>query len=173
MNDSITIGFSRPKALFPPPLFAWAIMLFDWSNFSHAYVRFHSTSYDRDLVYQASGSKVNFIGWARFQEIEVIVKEFEIPVSEDTQKAVVQYCIDSVGSGYALFGAFGIVAVKIAALFGKKIANPITQGGYWCSEVAAIILGDYLGADLTLADARRMTPTDVCNYLMQHPELKA
>lgn len=167
MNDSIVFGFSRPSNLFPPPLFAWLIMLFDWSNFSHSYIRFHSDAYDRDLVYQASGLKVNFIGWTMFQSEEVIVHEFQIPISTETKMKIVQYAIDNVGTPYALGAALGIVLVKITALFGKKIKNPISQKGYWCSEVAAIVLGDYMDAPITPDQARTMTPTDVCNFLLK------
>lgn len=172
MSNRIVFGFSRPKYNWPPPLFAWAIMAFEsltslkMVNYSHAYVRFYSNEWDREIVYQASGSKVNFISWDRFQKIEVIVHEFEIPVSDETMKKTAQFCVDSLGSGYALIGAFGMVLVRMARLFGSKIRNPITQGGYWCSEAAATILKDRLGAKISQDDIRDMLPTDVCNYLV-------
>jgi hypothetical protein len=172
--DNIVFGFSRPiTSYLPPPFFAWAIMLVDGSNFSHSYIRFHSDSYDRDLVYQASGLRVNFIGLPLFQSQEVIVKEFTIPVSEATKMKVVQFAIDNVGIPYSLGAALGILAVKIAALAGRKIKNPISQQGYFCSELAAIILEDYLGADFTSDQVKCMTPTDVYNYLSQHPKLQS
>jgi hypothetical protein len=167
MNDSIIIGFSRPSKLWPLPLFAWAIMLFDWSNFSHAYIRFSMDAYDREMVFQASGLRVNFMPWTTFQTMEVIVHEFEIPVSAETKQAVIQYALDEVGTPYALLAAFGIIPVKIAALFGKKIKNPITQKGDWCSEEAAIVLKDYDQIPFTADQVRCMTPTDVYNYLVK------
>lgn len=171
--DTITLGFSRPSKLWLPPLFSWAIMLFDWSNFSHTYIRFHSDSYDRDLVYQASGLKVNFIGWKMFQSEEVVVREFVIPVAAAAKLKVVQFAIDNVGKPYSLGAVLGIIVVKIAGLFGHKIKNPISQQGYFCSELAALILEDYCNAQLSNDDVKRMTPTDVCNYLIQHPEMQA
>lgn len=164
MNDYIIIGFSRPLAKFQ--LFADAIMLFDRSSFAHAYIKFHSDSYDRDLVYQASGLRVNFMGWNLFKSQEVIVKEFVIPVAPETKQKVIQFAMDNVGMPYSLGAALGILAVKGAALIGVKIKNPISQRGYFCSELAAIILEDYCGAQLTDEDVRRMTPTDVYNYLL-------
>jgi len=175
MSDFITIGFSRPSKMWPiPPFFAWAIMAFEslvslkWRNFSHAYVRFHMDGYDRDVVFQASGTKVNFIGWEKFQEIEVIVHEFQIPITHETETVIIQSAIDELGAPYALFGAFGIVAVKAAALFGRKIKNPVTQKGAWCSEVAAMILRDYDSIPFTADEVRAMTPADVCDYLSAH-----
>jgi hypothetical protein len=170
-TSTITFGFSRPSKLWPPPLFAWLIMLFDWSKFSHAYIRFHSDSYDRDLVYQASGLRVNFMGWKLFKSQEVIVKEFDIEVTPETKQAVIQFAIDRVGTPYALWAAIiGIPAVKIAAMFGYKIKNPVSQMGDFCSELAALVMKDYLNAQLTDDDVKRMTPTDVCNYLLEHSE---
>lgn len=165
MDTNIIIGFSRPTAKFQ--FFADAIMIVDGSNFAHAYIRFHSDSYDRDLVYQASGLRVNFIGWSLFQSQEVITKEFIIPVSVETKQKVIQFAIDNVGMPYSLGAALGIALVKLASLFGKKIKNPVSQKGYFCSELAAIILQDYCGASLTDDDVKRMTPTDLYNYLLK------
>lgn len=163
--SEIVIGFSRPSYKWPPPLFAYAIMLFDRSDFSHAYIRFHSDSYDRDLVYQASGLYVNFIGWKMFLSKEVIVKEFTITVSPEVKQTVIQFAIDNVGSPYALGTALGLVVVKVAALFGKKIKNPVSQKGHFCSELAALVMKDFLGETLSANDVKCMTPTDVCNFL--------
>lgn len=143
-------------------------MLFDWSSFSHAYIRFHSDSYDRDLVYQASGLRVNFIGWKMFLSKEIIVKEFTIPVSPETKQRVIQFALDNVGTPYALGTAFGIIIVRIAALFGKKIKNPVNQLGYFCSELVAIVMEDFLNAHISVDDVRRMTPTDDYNLLDTH-----
>jgi len=142
-----------------------AIQLVDHSKFSHAYIRFRSESYDRDLVYQASGMKVNFIGLPLFLDHVNIYKEFNIEVSEETKQKVVQFAIDHVGLPYSLGAAIGILAVKAAALFGRKIKNPVSQRGYFCSELAAIILKDYTGAALTDDDVKRMTPSDVYDFL--------
>jgi len=158
--SNIVIGFSRPPAKFPPPIFAWAIMLFGWRNFSHVYVRFHSDFFKRDLVYQASGLRVNFIGFPMFLSQEIVVKEFTVPVSDETQQAVIQFMIDNVGAPYAFWAAIGTVAVKIAAVFGKKIKNPISQQGHFCSEITALIAKDFLGGKLTTEDVKRMTPAD-------------
>ena len=55
--------------------------LITWSPVSHAYIKFYSESYDRWLIYQASGTKVNFIGETLFDSTELIYKEFELPAS--------------------------------------------------------------------------------------------
>lgn len=175
MSDTIIIGFSRPPAnQFPPPVFAWAIMAFESIvarkkvNFSHSYVRFHSDSYSRDLLYQASGLRVNFIGFPMFLSQEIVVHEFVIPVSAETKQAVIQFAIDNVGAPYALLNAFGIVAVKFMALFGKKIKNPVNQKGHFCSELTALTVKDFLDATkskLSVDDVKRMMPIDDYNFL--------
>ena len=163
----ITIGFSRPKARFQ--LFADAIMAVDGSNFSHAYVRFHMDSYDRDVVFQASGLKVNLIEWNNFQAIETVVKEFAIPTSNETQLYVVQFAIDNLGAPYDIAGIVDVAAEKFAKLFGKKIKPPVSQNGYYCSELVAHVLEDFFAAKLTTDQVKRMTPTDVYNYLLANP----
>jgi hypothetical protein len=98
---------------------------------------------------------------------EVIVREFSIPVSTETKQKIIQFSIDNVGAPYALGTALGIIPVKIAALFGYKIKNPVSQQGAFCSELAAIILKDYADAPFTSEQVQCMTPTDVYNYLMK------
>ena len=77
MNE-IIVGFSRPKSGFEP--FSWLIRAVTKSPFSHAYIRFYSEEYDRWLIFQASGAKVNFIGQTMFDGIETIYEEFNVPV---------------------------------------------------------------------------------------------
>ena len=140
-------------------------MLADRSSFSHAYIEFNSEFYQRNLIYQASGLSVNFIGEDLFNSKEVTVKEFTIPISDEAKKQVVQFAIDHAGLPYNIGGVVGIGAVKFCALFGKRIKNPITGNGYFCSELAAQILQDFEDASFSSQDIQKMTPTDLYDYL--------
>ena len=93
--ESIIVGFSRPKAWFEP--FSWLIRAVTGSQFSHAYIRFYSEEYNRWLVYQASGLKVNFIGQTMFDGAETVYEEFTVPVTALTKKIAIQGAIDKCG----------------------------------------------------------------------------
>lgn len=164
--QNIVIGFSRPKSGFQP--FSWLIRLVTWSAFSHAYIKFYSKTYDRWIIYQASGLKVNFIPQTRFDKVEFIYREFNIPVSKLTMKSTVQGVIDDCGAPYDIRGILGFGIVLLARLFGKKIANPlVTAGSYWCSDLVANILIEIGDADKESIDPSTMSPKDIYNYLIE------
>lgn len=169
--DSVVVGFSRPRKGFQP--FSWLIRLVDGTPYSHVYICFHSDAYDRDLVYQASSLQVNFEGWLHFNSTDLTVKQFALPISDETKKRIIQFAIDKAGTPYGIKEIVGIGLVKLASVFGEKIKNPFRSGDstYICSELVSEILEEYLGADIT-KDLDSMTPKDVYNYLVQATALK-
>ena len=104
--DQIIIGFSRPKGWFEP--FSWLIRLVTWSNISHAYIKYYNSYAQRWEVYQASGLKVNFIGNLLFNTNEIIVKEFQVPISTITKLKTIQFAIDNCGKSYAISQIVGM-----------------------------------------------------------------
>jgi hypothetical protein len=160
--DSIIIGFSRPKSWFVP--FAWLIMLVTWCKFSHAYVRYENAYANRNMVFQASGLKVNFMGQTMFDGEENVYAEFNIPISDAAKLSTVQFAIDNVGSSYAVGQILGFPIVWFMAMFGKKIRNPFYSGSnYFCSELVCDILNEING---TALDSSVMTPKDIYGYLL-------
>lgn len=160
--DSIIVGFSRPKAFFEP--FSWLIRLFTWCPFSHAYIRYENTYANRNMVFQASGLKVNFMGQLMFDGEEDVYAEFNIPVSDATKLGVIQFAIDNVGTPYAIGQILGFPIVWFMAMFGKKIKNPFYSGSnYFCSELVCDVLNSIDGANL---DASTMTPKDLYNWIV-------
>lgn len=162
-SNNIIIGFSRPKGGFIP--FSWLIKWGEETDYSHVYLRFYSKSYDRWLVYQASGSKVNFIGWEKFQEEEIIVREFSVSINPESQQKMVQYCIDSIGLPYSLKGVLGIGIVLLYRKFGKNIKNPFNEGpnNLWCSKAVEYLL-PFFNMNLDV-DPNLVMPKDVYEYL--------
>jgi len=162
MNE-IIIGFSRPNGWFEP--FSWLIRLMDDSSFSHTYIKYYNNYSARWIILQASGLEVNIIGETAFNIKENIIKEFAIPISDAQKLKTVQFGIDNLGVPYGLKHIIGIVIVKFANLFGKRIANPFPEAGTMvCSELVAYALNEIILPTDTI-NFETATPTDVYNYL--------
>ncbi len=156
----ITVGFSKPKAKFVP--FADAIKKVIGSDFSHTYIKFKADSFNRVLIYQASGTAVNFMAEERFLDHNTVVAEFDLEVSEEVFNKTLQFAIDQVGTPYGMSQIFGILYVKALGLFGLKARNPFPNGSgnYVCSELVAQILKEIIGLqveqDLDLIDPKEV-----------------
>jgi hypothetical protein len=152
----LKVGFSRPRKWFVP--FSWLIRLFDGTPYSHVYIRFYSSKYDRWMVYQASHTYVNFYGMPSFEKEALVVREFDIEVDDETRASVIKFAIDNAGVPYNLKTVFGIAFVKIAALFGVVIdKNPLTGDGFFCSLLVGDIMVGKLGNKLP-GDPNLWTP---------------
>lgn len=120
----IVIGFSTTKEFKP---FSWAIRAVLGTPFSHTYIKFKSDKFDRVLVYQASGTMVNFMEEKRVLETHKIIQEFEFEVSDEVYTKTIQFAIDKSGVPYGMSQIFGILYVKALGLFGIKAKNPFPQ----------------------------------------------
>lgn len=166
--EQVYIGFSRPSGWFEP--FSWAIRLAQWTPYSHVYIRIPSTSLNRDIVYQASGLAVNFIGSQRFQSKEIIVKEFPINISPESKTKVLQFSVDSAGAPYGVKEVFGIAWVLFNSAFGRKVKNPFADGSdsFVCSEFVGDILKNDLG--INLPDPENIDPKIVYNAMLKYEQ---
>jgi len=133
---TLYIGFSKPihKIL---PVYSWAIRLLEGTKFSHVYVR-HSTKYNIDLIYQASGTQVNFESGELFFQKAETVREFEFDVSDQAFDNYMGFAIRNAGKPY---GILQVVGIALCSIFGLK-KNPFPNGksNYVCSELIAEIL---------------------------------
>jgi len=144
MKYKVYIGFSKPKGkIFP--IFSWLIRLFERTEYSHVFVRFLTKDIG-DIIYQASGSQVNFMGGKYFIQKATVVDEFEFEVSESTRKKMFRWAIKESGAPYGIKQIFGIALVKIFRL--KKNPFASDQKTWVCSELAGFILEEYLGTDI-------------------------
>lgn len=159
----IVIGFSKPKTWKP---FAWLIMAGYGIPYSHVYIKYRSDKYDRDLVYQASGTMVNFMGTAVFADHAQVVKEFDLEISDESRTKMIQFAIDNAGKPYGIWDAIGLAWVRLNELFDKKISNPFADDGktYVCCELVAAILKECIGINVE-EDLNKVTPKELYDLL--------
>lgn len=167
--DEIIIGFSRPKGWFEP--FSWLIRMsegtpFKWAPYSHAYIRFYSQEYDRWIIAQASGLKVNFIGQTLFDSLEMIGEEYKVPVTTAVKTALVQNAVDLCGLPYGMGQVIGIPWVDFVGLFGKQIKNPFASNkSFYCSEFVEYLAENDL-TDGSSLDPATCTPMKLLAFLI-------
>lgn len=133
------VGFSRP---IKPTWFAKSIMWVDGTNYDHVYVKWHSDSIDRDIIYQASKLAVNFESNVTFDTHAITVEEYEVELDDEVFKKILQFCMDHSNEPYSLKEIAGFAWVHLNKVFGKKVSNPFPgQGAEWvCSVIATQIL---------------------------------
>lgn len=139
MKRAMIFGFSHPKAWNP---ISSLIRAAEHTPFSHAYVRYYDELANRNVVYQASHSALNYIGYDRFKQIEVIIEEYRLDVDDDQFEKMLAYCVDTAGAKYGRVQFAGMALVRLAAFMGWTIKNPFRDGAQTqvCSELAANIL---------------------------------
>jgi hypothetical protein len=160
--DEIIVGFSRPKAWLEP--FSWLIRLITWAPMSHAYIKYQDPYTSRWIIYQASGLKVNFIGKTSFDNIENVIAEFNLPVSNETKQKLVQGAIDTLGVPYGTKQLLGYLYVVFVRLFGKIVTNPLYDASsFFCSELAS---DDLEEIGLSGLDPSVTSPKDLYNFML-------
>lgn len=140
--SSIYVGFSRPKTWKPfAALIMWAYAI----PYDHVYIRWHSDFLERDVIYQASSTMVNFMSPVIFESNNVIVKEFELAISDENRKAMIQFAMDNAGKPYGIKQCVGLGIVRLCELFGKNIKNPFADGtnSYVCCELGEYIIEEF------------------------------
>lgn len=132
---TLKIGFSKPKSKLA--VGSYIIRLLDHAQFSHAFLRWSSTSLNRDLIYQASRGMVHFISGDNFDAEEITVIEYSIDLTDDQHKIVMQKCIDLVATDYGTLELLGMGLEKYTG-----IKNPFRDGSksFVCSELVGTIL---------------------------------
>lgn len=169
--SKIYIGFSRPKDGFKP--FSSLIRLMLCTPYSHTYIKFYSETYDRNLIYQESGSQINFISEKAFNEIEIITDEFEIEVTSETKQKTVQYAIDNLGIPYGILQIIGIGYYMLQKRLGKNPDSNIFTDGPMkmvCSELVGRIL---IEIGLTINENPDIiTPKDIYEFLEKQSNIK-
>lgn len=162
--EKIIIGFSKPWTFKP---YAWLIMTGLNIPYSHTYIKMYSEKYQRWLIYQASGTMVNFMNMETFKEHAQVIEEFELEISPEIRSKVMQFAIDNCGKDYGIKEVFGLMIVRTYEIFGKTIKNPFADGKttYVCSGLVSEILKDCLNEKLP-KDPDDMTPLDTFSLIV-------
>lgn len=157
--EQIIVGFSKSTKKFA--WFSWLIRWIDKTEYSHVYIKFYSKSLERDIIYQASGSQVNFVGTKIFLTHNKIISEYSINIDSEIRKKMIQKAIDNSGIPYGIKEVLGLGLVRFSSIFGKKIQNPFRDGAntFVCVELIAQDLKE--AGLLNIEDTESITPRDL------------
>lgn len=138
----ISIGFSKPKNVFFP-VFSYIIRAVYNTEYSHTYIRYHSDDLQRDIIYEAVGKGVRFIGLTNWLKHAEVVDEFSIEIPEEQYDNLMKYCIDEAGLDYGLVQCVGILVVELLSKVGvilNKNPFPGHSMDRICSEEVSNVL---------------------------------
>ena len=148
---TIKIGFSKPKGFKPV---AKIIQLVIKKPYNHVCYMFYSENLERHIVYEAVGSGIRFVGLNLWSSHATLVKSYDIEVTPETYKKIMQVCVDYSGQDYGFVQNIGVL---VAQLFNLEV-NPFPKYQN-CSELIARVLqndGFEFDKDLDL-----VTPADI------------
>jgi hypothetical protein len=131
---TITIGFSKSKKILP--IGSLILRAYMGTPYSHVYLKFYSETLNRELIYEAVGSGVRFIGTKQWEKHAVEVDSFEVDLINGNYVSLLQYCIDHTGTDYGVLQNLG---VPLASIF-KLDSNPFQSGTNCSEEIYKILL---------------------------------
>ena len=142
---TLAIEFTRPKkGCFA--ILSQVIRAVQGTKYSHVRLRWTNTT-GRDVIYEASGSHVKFIGeLAQPQAPVEIMEAFELNLTIDQYRSLVDMCMRYAGLKY---GKLQIVGIGLVTLFRLK-KNPFADGkrSQVCSELVGRFLQEVVKIDI-------------------------
>jgi hypothetical protein len=158
----IYIGFSTPKTF---KIGAQAIKAWIKKPYSHVFVAWKSDQFSRVLLYHAAHGSVHFRSSGLFLEENKIVKLYEIWLTDEQYKSLIQKCIDLSGINYGYAELIKILVKDTCDLLGFQCKMVENSRGYICSELLAeLLIG--LGAVFT-RPAHLVRPDQIEDSLAQ------
>ena len=156
----LRVGFSRPKSK-TFPIFAWLIMLYERTPFSHVYIRWE-TKWETWLCYHAASVMIHFLGETSFAKHIHIVEEFEFDVTDEQFDKLMRFCTKYVGADYAISEVLKI------PLWDLGVTAPSTDDPWkqFCAELVLRAFGEMDGKELTL-EADRVRLKTVYNFVKE------
>ena len=142
MNRSIYIGFSYPKEF---KIGAKAIAWWTNSNYSHVYIRFESSNPRiPSTVYHAAHGMVHFREFSKFKQENNVIKEYQIPITDDQKIDILSHCMTLSGDSYGYSELPKIFISDVAYNSFNRVVEWENGKGYICSELVGKILADTL-----------------------------
>ena len=132
----VYIQFTKPGTYFP--ILSWLIRLIEKTPYSHVRLKWTNTT-GRELIYEASGTNVRFIGpLAQEQNKAIVVKEYCILLTNEEYRDLIDTCIDFANLRYS---KLQLVGIGLSKLFNLNI-NPFKNGKKYqiCTELVVRVL---------------------------------
>lgn len=165
----VYICFSSPKKWKP---FAELIKFADNTAYSHVYFEFHTNTLQYPLIYQASHTMVNFMGYEIFYSHNKMIKKYELEISDENYHRLMQFCVNNAGKPYPILQVVGIGIQKLLKCVGIKNSHNIFRNKdeqMVCSELADIILNNFWFFG-TKKDQDLVDPLDIDLILATNPD---
>jgi len=172
----IVVGFSRSSKKFP--IFSWLIRLYQWSAFSHTYIRLLvRPKFPSDKILHASEGLVQNMSSTQFDKKHIVTDEFEIFLPDilvndklTGNKKTLYFALISImheiaGDNYSYIQNVGILYVDfMRKVFKRRVKNPWRKG--WnCSEFVASVLKIIYPNDFEDLDPDTVTPLEIYQIL--------
>lgn len=136
-NRVLRIEFTKPQAG-GFPIFSYGIRAVQRTEYSHVRLRWVNST-GRDIIYEASGSSIKFVGTLAQEKHKVeIVKFYEIDLDREHYRGLIDLCMTYADVSY---GALQIFGMLIAYMFDMQ-KNPFADGRY--SQVCSELVGRFL-----------------------------
>lgn len=166
MRD-ITLYFT--KSSLKLPVFSWIIRVIWNTEYSHTAMSFYSTKYDKELIYHASGTGLNFMSKSIFLSKNIIVYKKDIEVTQEVYDAIMSKSIDLAGSEYGIVQAIGLGISHLLSKVGIIINGIFSDGrnkwicSEWSADSLSMIFPHYK------PDLDTVTPKDVYDFVKNLP----
>ena len=139
---TIYIEFTRSTS-WKTAWFSWLIRMVEGTPYSHVRLRFKKRS-GLEMVYEASGTSVKFIGpLALAEKPTKVLHSFEYTITQNEFSKMIDLCVYNADLDYGYTQLLGILLVRV---FGLS-KNPLSQGrkSQVCSEIVGRFLQEILG----------------------------
>lgn len=159
---TITIGFASHKE------FMIGSVAIEWllnTDFSHTYFKFKEDRFQDHTIFHAVGKGLIYMAETTFVESALVVKEFDLQISDDLFQELMVDCHINAGKDYAYWQNLGILFDRILAKFNIKMLRNPFKYGINCSEWMYYIIEEIDGK-WTDTDPNLVAPDEVYNYLL-------
>lgn len=133
---TLKIQFTRPRK--GCAILSFLIRLILGTKYSHVLARWDAAGGEIDLVWEAAGSSIRFLGPIAHANRYKVVRQFDIPLTRTEYKRLIKYTHKYAHVDY---GKWQLVGMLIARIFRMK-KNLVSQGEaeQVCSEAVAGLL---------------------------------
>lgn len=142
----IHIEFTKSSKRFA--VLSWVIQKVQRTPYSHVRFRW-KTGWGENVVYEASGSTVKFIGSRAFKKLKAeVVTSYTFNLTSEQYRELIKVCMSYAGLPYSLKQVVGIGLVQLGITKKNIFSNGIY--GQVCSEVVTRVIEKIYNINLNL-----------------------